>query len=693
MCMKKSNFIFAIKPVSYLSRWLKLSIMDSKIIQVGIAFTVLFFLPSLLGGVGGGFFIGGAGVGFAQGVGINETGAAPNPSALLDISDSGSVNHKGLLIPRLTSAQRDAIPSPAQSLLIYNTTNKCMEIWENAQWNSIWCATCPVPSSVSATATPNPICEVQTLSLNGSATGATSWLWGGPNGFSSSLQNPTITNITILGTGVYTLTATNSCGSATPVNTASVTVNAIPTAVTVSGGGTFCNNATLNASGGTGGTIYWQGTTSGGTSTATPSTSQVVSSSGTYYFRAYNSCGWGIEGSATVTITTLPTAVSVSGGGTFCGSATLTASGGTGGTIYWQGTTSGGTSTSTPSTSQNVSSSGTYYFRAYNSCGWGTEGSATVTISPPVPNTPGAISGPTTVTGGSAGNVYSISSVPNATSYTWSVPCGASITAGQGTTSITVTYASNPSSLLYTTPGTYTANCIKGATIEVIGGGGGGCNNGGGGGGGGGYASGTYTGLSGASLSVTIGDGGVAGWGGTNGGTTSVGSLISSTGGTGGIYSATPTPGIGGSGTGGTTNYTGGNGGSGIYTYIGGGGGGAAGPSGNGGIGGSVSGSGCTGSPSTGGVGGTSGGAPAGAGGKGNGYNTTICTSPNYSVAGSNYGGGGGGGNGSGTIGGSNAAGGYCNITSITYGGNITVTANNSCGSSAESSLSVTINP
>jgi len=96
---------------------------------------------------------------------------------------------------------------------------------------------------------------------------------------------------------------------------------------------------------------------------------------------------------------------------------------------------------------------------------------------------------------------------------------------------------------------------------------------------------------------------------------------------------------------------------------------------------------------STGGIGGTSGGAPAGAGGKGNGYNTTSCTNPDYSVAGSNYGGGGGGGNGSGTNGASNGAGGYCSLTSITYGGNITVTANNSCGSSSASSLPVTINP
>jgi len=67
--MKKSNFIFAIKPVNYLSRWLKLYIIDSKIISLGIALCTMFFLAPLLGGVGGGLLsslTGGAGVGFAQ---------------------------------------------------------------------------------------------------------------------------------------------------------------------------------------------------------------------------------------------------------------------------------------------------------------------------------------------------------------------------------------------------------------------------------------------------------------------------------------------------------------------------------------------------------------------------------------------------------------------------------------------------
>ena len=92
-------------------------------------------------------------------------------------------------------------------------------------------------------------------------------------------------------------------------NTLTITVNALPTAVSVSGAGTFCNNTTLTASNGSSGTMYYQGNTSGGTSITTAATSSVVSSSGTYYFRARSAAGcWGPEGSAVVTINTTPIA-------------------------------------------------------------------------------------------------------------------------------------------------------------------------------------------------------------------------------------------------------------------------------------------------------------------------------------------------------------------------------------------------
>ena len=75
----------------------------------------------------------------SQNVGINPDGSTPDPSAMLEIKSTNG----GLLIPRMTTAQRNAISNPAQSLLIYNLTTKCLEIYEDGAWQQIWCSTPP----------------------------------------------------------------------------------------------------------------------------------------------------------------------------------------------------------------------------------------------------------------------------------------------------------------------------------------------------------------------------------------------------------------------------------------------------------------------------------------------------------------------------------------------------------------------
>jgi hypothetical protein len=56
---------------------------------------------------------------------------------------------------------------------------------------------------------------------------------------------------------------------------------------------------------------------------------------------------------------------------------------------------------------------------------------------------PGAITGTTAQCPNTTGQVYSITAVTNATSYTWTVPTGWTITSGQGTNAITVTTGSS----------------------------------------------------------------------------------------------------------------------------------------------------------------------------------------------------------------------------------------------------------
>jgi len=63
-------------------------------------------------------------------VAINTTGANPDNSAMLDISSS----IKGLLIPRMTTAERTAIASPATGLLVFDNTLSLFYYYDGAAW-------------------------------------------------------------------------------------------------------------------------------------------------------------------------------------------------------------------------------------------------------------------------------------------------------------------------------------------------------------------------------------------------------------------------------------------------------------------------------------------------------------------------------------------------------------------------------
>ena len=53
---------------------------------------------------------------FSQ-VAINNDGSPPDPSAMLDVKSTT----RGILIPRMTAAQRGAIASPVNGLMTYQT--------------------------------------------------------------------------------------------------------------------------------------------------------------------------------------------------------------------------------------------------------------------------------------------------------------------------------------------------------------------------------------------------------------------------------------------------------------------------------------------------------------------------------------------------------------------------------------------
>lgn len=69
---------------------------------------------------------------FAQNVSINANGDLPDPKAILDLSSTTS----GLLIPRMTTVQRDAIDMPPIGLQVFNLTTNTVDIYKSTGWSS-----------------------------------------------------------------------------------------------------------------------------------------------------------------------------------------------------------------------------------------------------------------------------------------------------------------------------------------------------------------------------------------------------------------------------------------------------------------------------------------------------------------------------------------------------------------------------
>jgi len=236
------------------------------------------------------------------------------------------------------------------------------------------------PTGVTAVASPNPVCEGNTLTLTGNGTNATTWSWTGPDGFNSSSQSPTIPGITGLGSGIYTLVASNICGIAAPVNTLSVVVTPLPTAIISYTGSPWCVTdgiqvVTLSGTNAYAGGAYTSTPAGLGinstTGTITPSASSPGTYTVTYTIPPSGGCP-AIPVTTSVTITPVPTA-SISYASPFC----ITVVTPQAVTLSGTGAFTGGTYTSTPAGLDIDNSSGAI------TPGSSTPGTYTITYSIP----------------------------------------------------------------------------------------------------------------------------------------------------------------------------------------------------------------------------------------------------------------------------------------------------------------------
>lgn len=171
----------------------------------------------------------------SQGVVINSDGSNPNSSAILDVKSTT----KGILIPRMTQTQRNAIDTPVSGLMVYQTDATLgFYFYDGSSWVRLASGTeaaytAGTNISISGNVITNSSPD-QTVTLTGG--GATSITGTYPNFTINSTDNNsggTVTSLTA-GTGLSGGTITSSG-----------TINLANTGVTT---GTY-NNVTVNAQG------------------------------------------------------------------------------------------------------------------------------------------------------------------------------------------------------------------------------------------------------------------------------------------------------------------------------------------------------------------------------------------------------------------------------------------------------------
>ena len=163
-------------------------------------------------------------------VAVNASGATADPSAILDVSSTT----KGALIPRMTSAQRDLIKTPAQGLIIYNSSNNRIEYWTSSAWHQLISNVPAQPSVISGT---TPVCQGQNgvaYSVTNVAGVSYNWTYSGAGLTVASGQGTNSITANFSGaatSGTLTVTPSNACGNGT-TRTYAITVNGVPTTPT-----------------------------------------------------------------------------------------------------------------------------------------------------------------------------------------------------------------------------------------------------------------------------------------------------------------------------------------------------------------------------------------------------------------------------------------------------------------------------
>jgi gliding motility-associated-like protein len=220
----------------------------------------------------------------------------------------------------------------------------------------------PAPGGSVTAGSNSPVNCGDTLALTATATGATSYSWVGPNGFTSTQQNPQL-QVNSLGAGQYIVTAMTSCGAV--MDTIDVVVNPFNMIPVVNSNSPLCAGGTLIltiANNPNNATYSWTGPGGFTSTVASPTINPVaITDSGQYIVTVtVNNCT-SQPGSTVVDVDPLPPLPTVTDV-TYCLGATAVPLTAQGNNLVWYITSTGGTplpGAPTPSTS--VAGTTTYY--------------------------------------------------------------------------------------------------------------------------------------------------------------------------------------------------------------------------------------------------------------------------------------------------------------------------------------------
>jgi hypothetical protein len=343
----------------------------------------------------------------AGGTGIHVGLTYSNPGVNYQLARAGVA--VGTAIPGMNSSLDFGLQTTAgvYTVIASNAVNGCSNLMTgtaNIIMNTL-------PAAFTLTSSSSSYCAGTTgvsMMLSGSEVGVDYQLYNGSASSGSPMAGTgaSLTFSSVTGAGIYTIVGRNATTGCTKTmnSSAPITVNALPTAYNVTGGGNYCSGSggvPVGLSNSTPGIMYQLYNTAGAVGSPVAGTGAALSfgnqtASGAYTVVAANTattCTNNMSGSATVNANSLPTVFTVTGGGSYCAGTSGSSVGlssselGVNYQLYVGGLTAGA---AVPGTGHALdfgmqATAGTYTVRAVNaatSCTNNMAGGTVINISP-----------------------------------------------------------------------------------------------------------------------------------------------------------------------------------------------------------------------------------------------------------------------------------------------------------------------